>query len=307
MWESDEAVEQWSTDQPQEDMDISSYWNRVTAIWDGLGEKKYTNPGVTVKSALTLSHGNAIPERGFSVNNSLLSKKRLALSEEAIVGERVIKEVVRIYGPAANIPITKDMISCARKVHAEYLLYLEKERNEQKIKEEVKRKQELIAKERMDILERKSALFRSKISILSRKLIAEQETLEVAQLQEQDITKQVMGEAATKLSLSVQHNDIKEAKVAQVMLSAGNAQLQDTSQQLAEIREEKEKLQKKYSHLEQKEKADVGLDPPAGKKMKRNGHFLKLVSDMISAILISINFYAFKYYSRTVNIQYNNS
>src|SRR5206468_1439043 len=93
------------------------------------------------------------------------------------------------------------------------LLYLEKERNEQKIKEEVKRKQEVIAKERMDILERKSALFRSKISILSRKLIAEQETLEVAQLQEQDITKQVMGEAATKLSLSVQHDDIKEAKV----------------------------------------------------------------------------------------------
>jgi len=57
--------------------------------------------------------------------------------------------------------------------HAEYLLYLEKEKNEQKIKDEVKRKQELITKEGMDILKRKSA---------TRKLIAEQETLEVAQL-----------------------------------------------------------------------------------------------------------------------------
>src|SRR6266516_2766235 len=50
MCESDISVGQWSTDQPQEGMDICSYWNRGTELCDGLGEKKYANLGVIVKS-----------------------------------------------------------------------------------------------------------------------------------------------------------------------------------------------------------------------------------------------------------------
>jgi len=31
------------------------------------------------KAALTLSHSNALPERGFSVNNAMLGKEKLSL------------------------------------------------------------------------------------------------------------------------------------------------------------------------------------------------------------------------------------
>ncbi len=38
------------------------------------------------------------------------------------------------------------------------------------------------------------------------------------QIQEQDVAQQIIGEASAKLSLSLQKNDLKDAKVAQVML-----------------------------------------------------------------------------------------
>jgi hypothetical protein len=258
MCESNTAVCQWSDDSM---LDICSYWNAVADICDGVGEKKYANLCTLVKSALTLSHGNAVPERGFSVNNSLLAKERLALSEQTIIAERIIKEVVRITGTVADIPVTKDLIICANKAHADYLIHLEKQKHEQRIKDEEKRKLEAEQKEKVEILERKQAIC---------KLMAEQDSLEVAQMQEQDIAKQLIGEASSKLATSLQHNDLKDAKVAQVMLSAGNSKLQETSQHLTKIREAKQKLQKKLAQLELKGtgSSKAGLEPPAAKKKK---------------------------------------
>jgi hypothetical protein len=189
-----------------------------------------------VKAALTLAHGNAVPERGFSANNSLLAKDRLALSEQTIVSERLIKDVVRIMGPVADIPVTREMILCAKKAHAEYELHMEKEREEKRQKAAERQKMETAAKERNDNLRRQEEIV---------KKIHEQETVEAAQIQEQDVAQQIIGEASAKLSLSLQKNDLKDAKVAQVMLSAGNTKLLETSKQLTKIREDKELLRKK--------------------------------------------------------------
>jgi len=37
---------------------------------------------------------NAIPERGFSVNNAMLGKEKLALAENTVVAQRVVKDCV---------------------------------------------------------------------------------------------------------------------------------------------------------------------------------------------------------------------
>jgi hypothetical protein len=73
---------------------ISVRIGTLSKIVDGAGDKKYKSLSALVKSALTLSHGNSVPERGFSVNNSLLSKERLGLAEKTIIAERVVKEAV---------------------------------------------------------------------------------------------------------------------------------------------------------------------------------------------------------------------
>jgi len=47
---------------------------------DTVGEKKYKNLSY-IDKALTVSHSNASPEWGFSVNNALVTKERGSLSE----------------------------------------------------------------------------------------------------------------------------------------------------------------------------------------------------------------------------------
>jgi hypothetical protein len=113
---------------------ICQYWFRVSEVPDGMGGKKYVSLAHVAKAALTLSHSNAIPERGFSINNSLLGKDSLSLSEKTIVAERTVKDSIRIFGSVNAVPINKDMIDGARKAHSEYQLYLEKQRKQEAVK-----------------------------------------------------------------------------------------------------------------------------------------------------------------------------
>jgi len=43
-------------------------------------------------------HSIAVPERGFPVNNALLGKEKLALAENTIVAQHVVKDCVQIFG-----------------------------------------------------------------------------------------------------------------------------------------------------------------------------------------------------------------
>ena len=65
--------------------DICAYWQKVSEVPNGSGGKKYANLSDVAKTALTLSHGNAIPESGFSINNAMLGKEKLSLAEKTIV------------------------------------------------------------------------------------------------------------------------------------------------------------------------------------------------------------------------------
>ena len=79
------------------------------------------------KAAPTLSHSNASPEHGFSVNNALVTTDRGSLSERSIVTIRVVKEAVCVFGSCTKVPITKDLIHSVSHAHSEYALFLENE------------------------------------------------------------------------------------------------------------------------------------------------------------------------------------
>ena len=96
MCDNDSELEMWSSNHQNDCSNICRYWDYVTRLVDATGDHKYKELGTVVKSALSLSHGNAAPERGFSVNNALLSKERLALEEETICAERIVKEAVTL-------------------------------------------------------------------------------------------------------------------------------------------------------------------------------------------------------------------
>ena len=64
---------------------IDDYWYRVLQITDSRGQPKYSSLGVVVKVALSLSHGQADVERGFSLNKQVLAD-RSVLSEHLLCG-----------------------------------------------------------------------------------------------------------------------------------------------------------------------------------------------------------------------------
>ena len=78
-----------------------------------------------------------------------------------------------------------------------------------------------------------------------KKQIYEQQRLEEAELMEHDTAQKVIAEATEKLTVSLNKNDILGAKVAQVMLAAGNDKLQKTSKLLNDIRDLKMKYNQK--------------------------------------------------------------
>ena len=105
---------------------------------DVTGGEMFPSLSFVAKTCLTISHGNAIAERGFSVNTALMTKGRLSLEETTIWAVRVMKEAIRLYGTPTAVPVTRSMISAVRQAHSQYLSLVEAEK--QKTTAEDKRK-----------------------------------------------------------------------------------------------------------------------------------------------------------------------
>jgi len=148
----------------------------VSNIVDTVGEKKYQHLSYVAKAALTLSHSNASPERGFSVNNALVMTDRGSLSERSIITVRVVKETVRVFGSCTEVPITKDLIHAVRRAHSEYALFLENECKQALVEEEEKKMEE--AAEAMRVEKRTSKRLHEQL--------AEPVQLETVQMAEQE-------------------------------------------------------------------------------------------------------------------------
>ena len=219
MCDTDKTLEEWTTEHSPT-ADICEYWQYVSKMTDSSGAAKYPNLVYVAKSALVLAHGNAVPERGFSINNALLAKDRLSLDERSIVAERVVKDAVRILKGPANVMVTKELIQCARQAHHEYMVHLENEQKAEKRKEEDRKRAECAALEKREKRQQKSDM---------EKKVAQQMKILVEREQEEETAKQLISEASAKLSTAVKGKDLQQAKVAQVMLKTGTAKLHDTS------------------------------------------------------------------------------
>ncbi len=71
-----------------------------------------------------LTHGNAEPERGFSVNKYIL-QHREGLHEETIVALRMIKYFISLYDDITDIPITRCLSTLGQETRNKYHLFLE--------------------------------------------------------------------------------------------------------------------------------------------------------------------------------------
>lgn len=63
---------------------IDYFWRDVGAILDEDGRPKYPQLFALAKCVMTVSHGNSIPERGFSINRNLLESHGSTIGEDTI-------------------------------------------------------------------------------------------------------------------------------------------------------------------------------------------------------------------------------
>lgn len=67
---------------------VDDFWRQVGHLKKCDGSAKYPQLYIFVKCLLSLSHGNAVPERGFSVNKKILESHGTSIGEDTIVALR---------------------------------------------------------------------------------------------------------------------------------------------------------------------------------------------------------------------------
>lgn len=252
--EHDQLIKEWqlyaNEDVPKESYMDKEYdspeghcisWKRVDLYWKdilnkvtNLGTPKYPILGKLVKAALTLSHGQAHVERGFSLNKTFVTTSRSCLNEKSINGLRIVQDKVKHEGGANKVPITAKTIQAFRRAHSKYKSLKEaerkaaeeKQRNEEKQKEEekrlkLKRKQE----EKEANLLKKQKVYQDEIEA-SRKLVSE--------------ANQRLKKACTTRKINP-----AEVAAAQALLESGSAKLSKSSSELKKVSEEIAEFNKK--------------------------------------------------------------
>ena len=168
-----EVIDEWKLFQVDNELPdynqqerIENYWNAVFQLQSSDGQLRYKLLPAVIKSALTLGQTNAESEHSLSVNAAIVTQERTLLSENTIIGLRVVKEAVRFFDPVSNQPekiaITDDLRRFVRNAHAACKERLEREReDEEKKRQEVQRMKEIsekAKKEKERLLEKKKSL-----------------------------------------------------------------------------------------------------------------------------------------------------
>ena len=90
---------------------VESCFLQVSHILDGIVKPKYHNLWILVKCILVFLHGNADPERGFSINKRLIDLHGYNVQEETIEAIRLVKDYLiqtRIVGFLQSVNKKKD-------------------------------------------------------------------------------------------------------------------------------------------------------------------------------------------------------
>lgn len=118
---------------------VDDFWNQIFNI-EINGLKKYPTLKKVIQAILTLSHGSADVERGFSLSARILTKERNSLEEKTLNSILVVSDAInKVYNnKVENILITPELHSLARNAHSAYELYLEEQKKKRELEDQAK-------------------------------------------------------------------------------------------------------------------------------------------------------------------------
>ena len=121
---------------------IDHYWRKVGGILKDDGTFKYAQLFLLVKLLLSISHGNSVPERGFSTNKYLLQVHGFSTSEKTIEALRFVKDEIYRVGGVMKFPTDRELLSYVKGAHGRCVADLEAERELREKEEREKNKAE---------------------------------------------------------------------------------------------------------------------------------------------------------------------
>ena len=201
---------------------IDCYWSRVFNVKDAAGRYQFPQLTPFVKSILTLSHGNAGPEQGFSINKSLLDVHGARLSEDMIVALRTVKHRLIQVGGLAKFEINRPLLESVKLSRSKY--------EEQK---------ELALKAKSAKRERET-LYRNQIEDIDGEIHKIQQSIEIAD--------KVISDGSSKLEkhLTAKTLDLQKLQADNSLIQMGIQCKQKLTKDLSNlIKNKKAKLSKK--------------------------------------------------------------
>lgn len=210
------------------------YWRNIFSLKDQFAKGKYCNLAKLFKATLILPHGNADPERGFSVNNAMLTKHKTRFNDITIRSIRVIKDAIKHYGGICKVPITNSMLHHVKESHKAYKDYLEKRQEEEEKLRKEKEKKEKEIKE----LEKKRKLQ------LDVKISENEDQIHKIKKEKQTALA-VIREGNERMKKAVTSLNTTQINIAQSLIIQGTEELSKLDTELAALETERDTYVKK--------------------------------------------------------------
>ena len=87
------------------------FWQKLGTMADSCGSLKYPQLFAFMKCVVSLSYGNAVPKRGFSMNEIMLESHSYPIENYIIVALRLVKYSIRKEGDVDKFPITRKLFN----------------------------------------------------------------------------------------------------------------------------------------------------------------------------------------------------
>lgn len=224
---------------------IDAYWARILHLERESGEKRFPNLAVVVKSALSLSHGNADVERGFSCSGKILTYDRASMSSRMLNYLLHIQDAIRYYENKIHlIPIPKELIISAQSAGKKYELHraeLKRKKELEELEEKRKDEERILAENKL----KKMRKTKDELENLEKTL---KEKVEAEHLKK-NVYEELLTAANNKLKKAVADNNLVNAAVAQVMIEKANKMREEETSKMKDLEKQKERLEKRKSTL----------------------------------------------------------
>ena len=117
--------------------DVETYWRMIGSMVNEDGNPKYSYLSKFALTVMLLPYGNAVAERGFSINKKLPEKHGNNLHEEMIESLGIVKDFLIQSGGQNNIDISTEMIKACKSSSENYYKYLAKKESKRNNKKQV--------------------------------------------------------------------------------------------------------------------------------------------------------------------------